>query len=775
MSLFSALTVAVGGLTAQSDAIGNISDDLSNSQTTGFKSIDTNFESLVTQSSSTVNDPGGVRATPSYNNDVQGNLVQSSSSTSLAISGAGFFPVRPAVVAADGTSTFSNTTYYTRSGDFSLNKDGYLVNSSGYYLTGYSVSSTGDVDTSQSLPIQLSALLDNPVKTSTASYSANLPASVSSTVATTFSSAPSTIQVYDSLGAQHNMSFTWTKQPSDADLSAQATVQTNCLTLSSQSEGTFGNGVSLSLSAGTASGYKATISVPGQADEVYDNISGTGNAFWTNLATAINTTGGAASTAIAGDIAFTAKSTGPAGNNISVSIANAASKTAGDYDVTVSNGTTSEVYTDVSGSGATFWSNLTTAITSKPSALVTATALGGADAPTVTSYSLAGGTNPSRLVTATAGSGTDAPITGTPTTLSGGTGSNVDWAASASAGTNGASFTALNTGTAGNNISVSFAAGSTSGLKATVTDGTTTETYDNISNSGTATQFWTNLTNAINNKPSALIIANEGTTAATIPTAGKSYSLSGGETPLPSSNVWMLNVDVPGGGGVDAQTGAAKDYTATIPFIFNSATSGTTAAGTIETISPPTGTGAAGSYTATTSGLAQLDLPLDFSGSGAQGAQNVTVNFGTFGSSSNGLTQFADTNVSVSSFDQNGIPRGSFQSLAIDKNGFVTLNYDNGQNRTIAQIPVVQFFAQDQLQRISGSAYAATLESGNARYSAPGSNGAGSIVDNSLESSNVDIATQFSNLIVAQQAYSANAKIVTTADQLLQTTLTMKQ
>ena len=91
-SLFGALTVAVGGLTAQSNAIGNISDDLSNAQTTGFKAIGTDFESLVTDSSATINDPGGVTSIPQYQNDVQGNLVRSGTSTSLAITGQGLFP-----------------------------------------------------------------------------------------------------------------------------------------------------------------------------------------------------------------------------------------------------------------------------------------------------------------------------------------------------------------------------------------------------------------------------------------------------------------------------------------------------------------------------------------------------------------------------------------------------------------------------------------------------------------------------------------------------------
>src|SRR5580698_5281047 len=162
-SLFGALTVAVGGLTAQANAIGNISDDLSNAQTTGFKAIGTDFESLVTDSSATINDPGGVTSIPQYQNDVQGNLVQSGSATSLAITGSGFFPVESATVDASGATTFTGNDLFTRQGDFTLNANGYLVNSSGYYLLGYPVNSSGVVNKSATDPIVLSQLLDKPV------------------------------------------------------------------------------------------------------------------------------------------------------------------------------------------------------------------------------------------------------------------------------------------------------------------------------------------------------------------------------------------------------------------------------------------------------------------------------------------------------------------------------------------------------------------------------------------------------------------------------------
>ena len=544
MSLYAALQCAVGGLTAQSSAIGNISDNLANAQTTGYKSVETRFASLVTQSNASVNDPGGVRASPTYMNGKQGNLVQVSSDTSLAISGSGFFPVRPAIVGADGTTTFGNTSYFTRAGDFTLNKSGFMVNGAGYYLTGYSVDEDGIVDTSSSDPIQLSELLDNPVATSGVDYAANLPSSAEVGYAT----SPSTIQVYDSLGGSHDLTVTWTKTATNL--------------------------------------WSAHIVVPNGVSD-----------------------GGSPAT-------YT------------------------DYDVTLP-----------------FTFNDTTNI------------------GTIASIGTA---NPAQAATSTI--------------------------------TNAITLTAAATGTVGNGISYTLDTGTNPGThQITITDGTTTETIDNV-NLGVGPYDWTALATAINTLPSTLVTAAINGTGALNPatlTLPLPHTLSGGAP--------------------------AESYTV----IDNSA----------EPINN-----------------AEIQFNLSFDGAGSQA---ITIDFGTYNKSS-GVTQFADTTISVSTFDQNGIPRGSFQSLAIDENGYVTLNYDNGRSRTIAQIPVVQFFAEGQLQRISGGAFAQTLASGSARFSLAGTNGAGRLVSNSIESSNVDIADQFTKMIQAQQVYSANAKTITTTNNMMQ-------
>jgi flagellar hook protein FlgE len=144
---------------------------------------------------------------------------------------------------------------------------------------------------------------------------------------------------------------------------------------------------------------------------------------------------------------------------------------------------------------------------------------------------------------------------------------------------------------------------------------------------------------------------------------------------------------------------------------------------------------------------------------------NVTLNYGS------NLTQFASTtgSVQVTSLTQNGFGAGSLQSLSVAK-GQIVGSFSNGQTVALADVTLATFNGQDSLQPLDGEAFAATPESGNPNFS-----GTGAVVGSSLEASNVDIATQFSQLIVAQQAYSANARVMTTANQMIQSLLQVIQ
>ncbi|HTC03921.1 MAG TPA: flagellar hook protein FlgE [Xanthobacteraceae bacterium] len=144
---------------------------------------------------------------------------------------------------------------------------------------------------------------------------------------------------------------------------------------------------------------------------------------------------------------------------------------------------------------------------------------------------------------------------------------------------------------------------------------------------------------------------------------------------------------------------------------------------------------------------------------------NVTLNYGA------NLTQFASTtgSVQVTGLTQNGFGAGSMQSLSVAQ-GQIVGSFSNGQTVALANVSLATFNGQDALQPLNGEAFAATPESGNPNFS-----GTGSVVGSSLEASNVDIATQFSQLIVAQQAYSANARVMTTANQMIQSLLQVIQ
>jgi flagellar hook protein FlgE len=157
--------------------------------------------------------------------------------------------------------------------------------------------------------------------------------------------------------------------------------------------------------------------------------------------------------------------------------------------------------------------------------------------------------------------------------------------------------------------------------------------------------------------------------------------------------------------------------------------------------------------------------------------QNLTVNGDSLGNvqlqiGTDGITQFASSSgtAQVNGLTQNGYAAGSLQSVAVDTENRVVGTFSNGQTIPLAQITLATFNGANSLQALSGGAYAATPESGNPNYS-----GTGSIEGSSLESSNVDIATQFSQLIVAQQAYSANARVMSTADQMIQSLLQVVQ
>jgi flagellar hook protein FlgE len=209
MSLFGALSTAISGLTAQSAAFTNISNNTANSQTVGYKGINTSFIDYLTSSGGSSGDQSGSVGTISQNlNEVQGTIEQSTDPLALAIDGQGFFAVSETTsTSTSGTPNFSSQQYYTRAGDFQLDSQGYLVNSAGEYLNAWQVNpSTGEVNTSTLAPIQVQQRQFQPVATSNVALIANVPATPSPT-----SNLSSQVQIYDAAGTAHELTTTWTQ------------------------------------------------------------------------------------------------------------------------------------------------------------------------------------------------------------------------------------------------------------------------------------------------------------------------------------------------------------------------------------------------------------------------------------------------------------------------------------------------------------------------------------------------------------------------------------
>ncbi len=429
MSLFGAMTTAISGLNAQSRALGHLSDNLANSNTTGFKRIDTNFTNLVTQSSATSHASGAVLARPDFTNTVQGTVEQSENPLGLAIGGQGFFSVTQARGSADGLPLFDDRQMYTRAGDFRMDRDGYLVNGSNYFLQGWPVGDTGAVDRTTLAPVRVSQEVFNPIATSSVELSANLPAIAPPTVPADAKTYSTQIQVYDTVGNRNPITLTFAQMPD-----------------------------------GTPRGWNMTI--------------------------------------------------------------------------------------------------------------------------------------------------TPAPVAGG------------------------------------------------------------------------------------------------------------------------------------GAGGVD------------VPIIF-----GTN--GTIENFNG-------------VAGVANTAVSLDFESDFGLGNQAISLNIGRFGVAQ-GITQYAGKDFSLRNLSQNGVPPGGYSGISVQENGDIRVNYDNGQSRTVARVPLVAFSDADKLQRLDGQGFMRTLESGEAQVTDVASNGVGKLVVGALEKSNVDIGAEFTKLIVAQRAYTANTKLVTSADEMLQDTINMKR
>jgi flagellar hook protein FlgE len=227
------------------------------------------------------------------------------------------------------------------------------------------------------------------------------------------------------------------------------------------------------------------------------------------------------------------------------------------------------------------------------------------------------------------------------------------------------------------------------------------------------------------------------------------YDSQGGSQPITFSfiktaaNTWAYE---------SSYAGAASNLTATGPI--SQGTISFNADGTLANVN--------GSSPAT--GIISMTIPWDSTTSGLN-PQVISLNLGTVGGS-DGLTQANAPSV-LNGTHIDGTPYGSVTGVAVSTDGTVTAQFSNGLSQDVYKIPLATFTAPNSLGQMNGNAYTATKGSGPPDINLATSGSAGSIQSKSLEGSTVDLANEFTNLITTQRAYSACARIITTADQML--------
>lgn len=748
MGIFDAMNTSVGGLQAQSYALQNISGNIANSSTTGYKGIGTSFVDLIPDSSTPSKQvAGGVTANAKATITTQGTISGSSVATNMAITGDGFFSIQKATGIVDNSPVFSGVTYYTRRGDFQLNANGNLVNGAGYYLMGVAVDSkTGNPTGSVPTVLQFQNNFIPAQATTSIQYAANLPTQPNTAASST--AASGTLLAAGGLNPSDfaaNPLIIGTPPPpyTNATVSGAAatgnlrsaytaTTATGSVTLQdSASAAATGNtsldsGVSPHLNTSLLTSLAGKqLQVNGQTINFDATVSGASTSGSTTTIGLLSPTGAKMS-----DI-LNAITLGAGGAPATATI-----NASGNIQITTS--TTADV--TISGTAASLLgvSSVTRGgnVLSTP-AITGATQLGGSATPggaevlstpfVVGNTIQVNGTAPANTITFVASSAV-APnqinITDDISTLL----NQIDQLSGASGSSISGGVITLNTGIANPTLTVT-----SNNSSAFAALGFTSTITKNRGGGGTA--------------GTGGVIGND------IATFTKE-SISGGAVTAYNAAGTPVNLQLRWAKTDSASLGAGHSDTWNLFYQTDPNATGTTV-GWVNT---------GQAFTFASDG--SLTSP---SGSGIT-INNVSVSGQSLGSvafniSSGGLTQYASTSgaVTINTITQNGYSAGQLRSVSVNNSGLVVGTFSNGQNLNLAQVTLSHFNGTNYLKALDGGAYAATEQSGDAIAGA-----SGNISGSSLEGSNTDIADEFTKLIVTQQAYSANTKVITTANSMVQ-------
>ncbi len=810
--------IPLTGLNADSKALNTIANNLANMNTTGYKSQTTSFSDLLyqqigTTGSGDVNQVGSGVQVATNSTDFSGGSISSTGiSTNAAINGTGFF-----VLDEDGSQL------YTRNGSFQLGSNGTLETSNGLPVMGYGatkgVINTGGALSDITIP---TGQLMQPSATTTFGMTQNLDSADAIGTSTT-----GPVKVYDSLGNSYEATVTYTKTGTNAwsynitmpDNLTAAPATTPAPTTLPVTAGTPTATTvtdTAAASAPSATSYTANLtpssSVSG-SDTTYSYNFGSGGSVdpttsltigGTPVSVAGNETVGAlkaqidalgiagVSTNVTGNVLTI---TAPTATAIGGSLVGALSGTAKNF--TFNTGGTVDPATNLTISGQT---------ASGATATITAPTITSGESMTDYATSLtsalaaAGITNVT--VTPNVASG-QLSITGADVTTSGsisqnlaGTTTNFNFGANATVDPTTTNLT----------ITGQTASGATATITPpTITSGETVAQYAAALNTALGNAGITGVT--VSSSGGQLSIVGANSTLAgnvkqdvTATTIGYNFGSSGGilATVNPSTNLTITGQTVSGAsattsaptitsGETLAQYATALTNalsTAGITGVQVSSTAGgqlsivgsniTTSGSLIQ--DPVASAASTGSLVFDSSG--NLVSPatdvsgISFAGL-SDGAATLNLDWNLFGAGGASNISQTSTASTTSATTQNGYTSGQYKDFSIGSDGTVAVSYSNGQTQNVGQLAIATVSNEQGLMAVGSSDYAATTASGSPSVGIAGSGGRGTLEGSSLEASNVNISAEFSNLIIAQRAFEANSKAVTTFDTVTQDTINM--
>ncbi len=722
MSLYGALFTGVTGLRAQGTAIGIVSDNIANMNTTGYKAASAVFKTLVNPGASTgTYSPGGVSGSNKQLIDRQGLLQSTDSSTDIAVSGNGFFTV--------GRNASSDSDiYFTRAGSFSPDNKGNYRNANGYYLLGWPLDRDG----------RLPGVAGNVNTTSSADLDSLQPVNLESSggVATSTTSIKAALNLkasealYTGAGATAEM-------VSDVNTALPSTSVLAPTTLNGTSTNNMilGDELQISTSEGLVYTYQyggfSTSAVPAswtglgatqESSTFIDPASLTGADTDDRTFTI--------ATPNLGTFTFTYKQSSPnttSGEfNSMKTLAEAIDLTSGLQARIVNSGATARIVmapkdanesmTFTSGGSVVDWESLVAATYTTPTGINNFASIDG----------LATLLNKTADLKAEIAN----PLTSAELTIN------------AANPLIGIRFDDANTSATPNILTE---------MGLARLDDTPVTSYLGPIYDPQRTQLYTTTDDSYQtlNMAHGDIKPHFSRNIRVYDSLGTGHDLTMGFLKV-GTNQWA--VEVWASKDNDIQTTLIDDQLARGNIYFNGD-------GSLKSIDP----GLKNSFTALwQNGAEPSTLTINWGTAGKPfGTPGETV-FGL----TDGLSQF-DAAYNVSYITQNGAQVGSLTGVTINPEGFVIASYSNGQTQRLYKLPLADFSNPNGLRTESGNVFAQTDDSGDVNLRESGSSGVGKIASGALEQSNVELASELTNMIVAQRAYQASSKVITTSNELL--------